>query len=130
MLIKNCRLVTSREIIFADVLIEGEKIAKIGRGSRSGEAIDAKNKFVIPGLVDVHAHMRDFEQSYKEDFFSGSSAALAGGITTFVDMPNSSPPATDSKTFQRRLEVASKKSLVDFGLNFGIAAGNLEESKK
>jgi dihydroorotase len=130
MLIKNCRLVTSREIIFADVLIEGEKIVNIGRGSRSGEVIDAKNKFVIPGLVDVHVHMRDFEQSYKEDFFSGSSAALAGGITTFVDMPNSSPPATDSKTFQRRLEVASKKSLVDFGINFGITSGNLEESKK
>lgn len=130
MLIKNCRLVTSREIIPADVLIEGEKIAGIGRGLKSGEVIDAKNKFVIPGLVDVHVHMRDFEQSYKEDFFSGSKAALAGGVTTFVDMPNSSPPVIDSKTFQRRLEAASKKSLADFGLNFGITAGNLEESKK
>lgn len=130
MLVKNCRLVTSREIIPADVLIEGEKIAGIGRGLKSGEVIDAKNKFVIPGLVDVHVHMRDFEQSYKEDFFSGSSAALAGGVTTFVDMPNSSPPVIDSKTFQRRIEAASKKSLVDFGLNFGITAGNLEESKK
>lgn len=130
MLVKNCRLVTPREIIFADVLIEGEKIAAIGKGLKSGEVIDAKNNFVIPSLVDIHAHMRDFEQSYKEDFFSGSSAALAGGVTTFVDMPNSLPPVTDSKTFQRRLDVASKKSLVDFGLNFGITAGNLEESKK
>ncbi len=130
MLIKNCRLVTSKEIIAADVLIEGEKIARIGKGLKSDYTIDAKNKLVIPGLVDIHTHMRDFEQSYKEDFFSGSSAALAGGVTTFVDMPNSSPPVIDSKTFQRRLEVASKKSLVDFGLNFGITAGNLEESKK
>ncbi|MEK6977070.1 MAG: dihydroorotase family protein [Candidatus Hydrothermarchaeota archaeon] len=127
MLLKNCRIITPTDTIEADILIEGEKIARVGKALKDAEAIDLKGSPVIPGLVDVHVHMRDFQEGYKEDFASGSRAALVGGVTTFVDMPNSRPPVTDAATYRRRLAVAGAKSLVDFGLNYGITPESLEE---
>jgi dihydroorotase len=108
----------------ADILIEGEKIKEVGVGLRGDEIFNLRGKLVIPGVIDLHVHMRDFSQKYKEDFTSGSKAALAGGVTTFVDMPNSSPPVIDAKTFRRRLEEAGRKSLIDFGINFGVVTDN------
>lgn len=81
----------------------------------------------MPGIVDVHVHMRDFKESSKEDFYSGSRAALANGITTYVDMPNSNPPVIDSKTFKLRAQEANRKSLADFGINFGVTSDNSKE---
>ncbi|MEE8167399.1 MAG: dihydroorotase family protein [Candidatus Hydrothermarchaeales archaeon] len=130
MLLKNCKIITAKDIISANILIEDGKIVKIGRGLKDKEVINVKGKPVIPGLVDVHVHMRDFQQRYKEDFFSGSKAALAGGVTTFVDMPNTLPPITDERTFQRRLKEAGAKSVADFGINFGITSANLDEMEK
>jgi dihydroorotase len=126
MLLKNCKIINSEKVINADVLIEGEKIKEIGTGLKDDEIIDVKGKPVIPGIIDLHTHMRDFDQKYKEDFISGSRAALAGGVTTFIDMPNSSPPVVDAHSFTKRLEVAEKKSLVDFGINFGFTGTNLD----
>jgi dihydroorotase len=68
--------------------------------------------------------MRDFKEGGKEDFYSGSRAAVAGGITTYIDMPNSKPPVVDAQTFKRRLRRASQKSVADFGLNFGVTKEN------
>ncbi len=132
MLIKNCKIVTPREIINANILVEEERIADIGRTlkARGEEAINARGKPVIPGVIDAHVHMRDFEQNYKEDFYSGTCAALAGGVTTILDMPNSKPPVTSASLFQRRIETAQKKALVDFGINFGITSNNLNEIEK
>jgi dihydroorotase len=129
-LLKDCKIIRSGEILTADILIEGEKIAKIGKDLRGEEVVNMRGRPVIPGIVDVHVHMRDFGEGYKEDFFSGSRAALAGGVTTFVDMPNSSPPVVDAGTFEKRIKEAERKSLVDFGLNLGITSENLEEIKK
>lgn len=130
MLLKNCRIFNSREVIRGDILIEGGKIRKIGKNVRGDDVLDARGGVVIPGVVDMHVHMRDFEQRAKEDFLSGSSAALAGGVTTFIDMPNTKPPVTDARTFDRRIKLASRKSLADFGINFGITEENFEEASK
>ncbi len=77
-----------------DVLIGNSKIEKIGKNIRDKEAliIDAKDKIVVPGLVDVHVHFRQPGQEYKEDLFSGSRAAAAGGFTTVISEPNTKPP--------------------------------------
>lgn len=123
MLLKNCKIINSRKIIGADILIENGKIAEIGKNLKGEEAINLKGKPVIPGLIDIHVHARDFKQSYKEDFASCTKAALANGITMIIDMPNTLPPVIDKETFKERLKIASLKSYIDFGINFGIAEG-------
>jgi len=127
MLLKNCRIVGPEQIIPGDILIEGEKIVEVGKGLKGDDTINVKGRPVIPGIVDVHVHMRDFKDSKKEDFYSGSRAALAGGVTTFIDMPNSNPPVIDAKTFKMRVKEAERKSVADFGINLGITPGNLPE---
>jgi len=131
MLIKNCKIVSSSGITEGDILIEGEKIKEIGKGlKKEGETIDAKGKLVIPGVVDVHVHARDFEEKYKEDFTSCSMAAVANGVTTFLDMPNTRPAVDSESIFRERVKLAEKKSLCDFGLYFKITENNINEIEK
>jgi dihydroorotase len=134
MLLKNCRVVGPKGVISADILVDGETIKEIKKGipSREVESLNLKGALVIPGLCDCHVHMRDFEEKKKETFKTGSRAALAGGVTTFVDMPNSNPPVVDGKTFARRVEAASRQSLCDFGINYGVtkeALGRMGSAK-
>lgn len=126
-LLKNCKIIGPEEIISGDILIEGGRIVEIGKDLKGDDSIDVKGRPVIPGIVDVHVHMRDFKDSKKEDFYSGSRAALAGGVTTFIDMPNSNPPVIDAKTFKTRVKEAERKSVADFGINLGITPDNLPE---
>jgi dihydroorotase len=122
MLIKNCKIVSSDGVVEADILIEGEKIVRIGKTLQGdGEVIDAAGSVVIPGVVDAHVHMRDFKEAHKEDFTSGSMAALAGGVTTFLEMPNTSPSITDVSTLGRRIKTGEKGSLADFGTHLGFS---------
>jgi dihydroorotase len=129
MLLRNGRLVYPQGIVEGDLRIEGEKIAEVGRGLRGGgeERIDLQGAVVIPGLVDVHVHLRDFRQREKEDFVTGTRAAIAGGVTTLLDMPNTDPPVTDPRTYQERMERASQRSLVDFDLYYGYTSQNRED---
>lgn len=130
MLLKNCKIVSSSGAVSADILIEDGKIKKIGKTLRGDDTINVKNKPVIPGIVDAHVHMRDFKEGYKEDFLSGSRAALAGGVTTFIDMPNTEPAITTAEVFEERIKIAEGKSLADFGINFGITSNNRGEWEK
>jgi dihydroorotase len=129
MLLKNCKIASSKGVVLGDIKIEDEKITEIGKNLKGEETINVKGKVVMPGIVDVHVHMRDFKEKYKEDFLSGSMAALAGGITSIVDMPNSSPPVIDEYTFNERVKEGEKKSMVDFGINFGITSYNADSEK-
>ena len=78
----------------------------------------------LPGLIDVHVHLRDPGGTHKEDFHTGTQAALAGGVTAVLDMPNNSPPTTDGETLQRKAEIASQKAVCDFGLYLGATDDN------
>ncbi|MFQ6135661.1 MAG: dihydroorotase family protein [Candidatus Hydrothermarchaeales archaeon] len=131
MLIKNCKIVSSRGLITADILIENGRIKEIKKNlkKRGGDTLNTKGNPVIPGIVDAHTHMRDFEEKRKEDFTTGSRAALAGGVTTILEMPNTKPPITTHRIFERRIETAADKSLVDFGIHFGVS-NNLDEIGK
>ncbi len=101
-LIKGGTVVDPSQGLFEelDILIEGEKIKKLGRELFEPEAqiIDAKGLIVCPGFVDLHVHLRDPGQTYKEDILSGSKSAVAGGFTTVVCMPNTEPPIDTPQT--------------------------------
>lgn len=84
----------------------------------------------LPGLIDPHVHLRDLEQSEKEDFLTGTSAAIAGGFTTIFDMPNNTPPVTSLERLEEKIKAAKDKIVCDIGFYFGSLGDNLEEFEK
>lgn len=80
----------------------------------------------LPGLIDVHVHLRDPGQTHKEDIYSGTSAALAGGFTTVVDMPNNAEPIISVQRQQNKRDIASRKAVSDIGFHYGSMGENLE----
>lgn len=127
LLIKKANLVnTERETpVEFDVLISGGEIKKIDENIQDPEAslIDAHGKILVPGLVDVHVHFREPGQQYKEDLYTGSMAAAAGGFTTVIAEPNTNPPIDTPKRLQHLLDTANKKSIIHFYSKAAITAG-------
>lgn len=84
------------------------------------------NVLILPGLIDPHVHLRDPEQTEKEDFLTGTSAALAGGFTTVIDMPNNQTPITSIHTLDAKVACAKQKSVSNIGFYYGSLGDNLE----
>ncbi len=84
----------------------------------------------LPGLIDPHVHLRDPGQTHKEDFYSGTSAALAGGYTTVLDMPNNAEPITTLERLEAKIASAKKQTVADIGFNFGTLGDNFDEFTK
>ncbi len=125
--IKNCKILPEQGS--CSINIDQGKIIDITKTPLKAEkTINANYNVVLPGLIDVHVHFRDPGLTYKEDFKTGSQAAANGGFTTIMDMPNTVPPTNTAKDFQYKMEIASKKSIIDFGLHAGVE--NLKEVKK
>ncbi|MGE5302611.1 MAG: dihydroorotase [Alphaproteobacteria bacterium] len=116
------------DLIDADIYVKGDSIAYLssrGEMRESTRVVDVSGKLVLPGIIDLHAHTRDPGYTHKEDFFTVSQAAAAGGITTWIDMPNVEPPTTTVALLEEKRARAQKESLVDFG---HFASGvNLDE---
>ena len=124
MLLKNCKLVGKKEL--QNILITDGKIKEITDEVLTVEkAVDIEGKYVLPGIIDPHVHFRDFEQSHKEDFLTGSMAAAAGGITTVLDMPNTQP-VTDSMEMLKKRRAAASKSIVNYGFHFAASTENAD----
>ncbi|MCA9349626.1 dihydroorotase family protein [Candidatus Saccharibacteria bacterium] len=87
----------------------------------------SQDKILLPGLIDVHVHLRDPGQTTKEDFISGTKAALAGGFTTIVDMPNNAQPITSLEKLEEKITIAKGKTLVELGFHFGSLGDNLDQ---
>jgi dihydroorotase len=117
--IRNARVFHRNQVVLSDVLIESGMIAKIGSVHAGGQEIDARGRLLLPGAIDVHVHFRDLDEAYKEDWYSGSCAAAAGGVTTVVDQPNTKPPVCDERSYFRK-QRAARKSIVDYGINAAI----------
>lgn len=133
MLIKNCRILVDGEEKVQDILTADGKIIEIADNIPQGhiEMLDAEGKWVIPGVVDAHCHMRDPGLTQKEDFMTGSMACARGGVTTFIDMPNTIPAVTTAKIFEDKRDMMIGKSYVDYGFNFGGSKNdNSQEIKK
>ncbi|MHA1694402.1 MAG: dihydroorotase [Candidatus Helarchaeota archaeon] len=131
----NCKIVLRNRIFEGGLSINNSKIIKIGKVSnliKSNKIIDIKNKFIIPGLIDTHVHCRDMELSYKEDYYTATAAAIHGGITTILDMPNTKPPTISVQTLKNKVKVAEKKILCNVGFYSGIPKdfSELDEMKK
>jgi len=87
-------------------------------------------KITLPGLIDVHVHLREPGQTHKEDFFTGTFAALAGGFTTVIDMPNNLTPITSRKLLNEKIRIAKQKAVCDIGFHFGSLGENIEGFKE
>ena len=135
-LLKNGTDVFGKKI---EILINGEIIEKISENIEEKEylnrenvkVIDVEKKLIMPGVIDVHTHMREPGVTYKEDFETGSKACAKAGITTFYDMPNTVPTTTTLENLLNKKELAGKKSIVNFGIHFGGSKNNnISEIKK
>ena len=131
-LIRNGKIVTSEKIINGDILIEDGKIKEIGLiNIKADETIDAKGKYILPGLIEVHGHMREPGLSHKEDVGTGTKAALSGGITTIIDMPNTKPPTVTVDLLQEKIhKIYPGRSYTDYAFFMGAASDKLDELKK
>ena len=133
-LIKNARIVNEGQIIEGDVLIEQGRIAKIDTsiGPKNGNVnvIDADGKFLIPGVIDDQVHFREPGLTHKGDIYSESRAAVAGGITSYMEQPNTKPAATTIEELEKKYSRASEVSLANYSFNMGASNDNLEELKR
>lgn len=128
-LIKNTRIYYNNSLQSAEIIIEDGKVTKIGkdlRVSSSDMIIDAGGALTLPAGIDVHVHFREPGMTSKENWYTGSCAAAAGGVTTVIDQPNTVPPTTNRLAFEQKLRLARGKSIVDFGINGGVT-GNIEK---
>lgn len=131
LILKNVKIVTSTSIIEADLGISNGKIAKIGKIREKGATErNCEGLFILPGVIDMHVHFRDPGFPEKEDFFTGSCAAAIGGVTTVIDMPNTSPPTLTCAALAEKRKIAAEKSLVNYGFYMGLSHDNLDEIKK
>ena len=125
-----------------ELLILNDKIDKLSEGfseeeikniekNEKLEIIDLKGKTVMPGVIDVHTHMREPGITAKEDFATGSRACAKAGVTTFYDMPNTIPTTTTLEALKDKKKLASEKSIVNYGFHFGGSRNNnIDEIKK
>ena len=122
-----------------EILVNGEIIEKVSENideskfenNENVRIIDVEGKLVMPGVIDVHTHMREPGVTYKEDFTTGSRACVKAGVTTFYDMPNTVPTTTTEENLLEKKKLASEKSIVNFGIHFGGSKNdNVKEIKK
>ena len=132
-LIKNINVVDSEEIKKLDILIKGQFINKIDFNIsefNGCKIIDGKNKFLFPGLIDDQVHFREPGLTHKGTIYSESRAAVAGGVTSYFEMPNTNPQTTTIENLKNKFDIAANNSLANFSFMFGGTNSNLSEIKK
>jgi dihydroorotase len=130
MLIRGAQIVTPAGIERADVRVENGSILEVSAGlapRANEEVLDASGLHLFPGIIDPQVHFREPGNTHKEDLESGSRAAAAGGVTSFLEMPNTNPPGTTAAMIRDKYALASTKCHVDFGFFIGATPDNLEE---
>jgi dihydroorotase len=135
-LIKNATIVNEGRTYLGSVLIEGERIKAVYEGNQSFDIeesciiIDAKGCFLFPGVIDDQVHFREPGLTHKGDLYTESKAAVAGGITSFFEMPNTKPQATTIDLLEEKYTLASEKSFANYSFLMGVTNDNLAELKK
>ena len=132
-LIKNAKIVNEGKIFISDVLIENDLISKISTNiseENISKIIDAEGKFLIPGVIDDQVHFREPGLTWKGDIESESKSAIAGGITSFIEQPNTVPNAVTQELLEEKYKIASEKSYANYGFSMGGTNDNLEEVLK
>tara|TARA_B110000967_G_scaffold166665_1_gene174832 strand:- start:3073 stop:4419 length:1347 start_codon:yes stop_codon:yes gene_type:complete len=133
-LIKNARVVNEGKIFEGDVLIEDQYIKEIASSisvkNSNVTVIDAENNYLIPGVIDDQVHFREPGLTHKATIETESRAAIAGGVTSFIEMPNTSPQATTIDKLEDKFQIAAKTSSANYSFMFGGTNDNLEEILK
>jgi len=139
LLLKNAKIVNHEGIFEGVVYVKNDKIEEVYESgdlpddfkddSNFGSVVDLEGKYLLPGVIDVHVHFRTPGQEYKEDWETGSKAALAGGVTTVLDMPNNDPAVTDNESLQNKKEIVQESTLVNYGLYVGANPQNINQIK-
>ncbi|NJE00363.1 dihydroorotase [Thermococcus sp. JdF3] len=121
-LVLKGKFLTGGKLIEGSIGVSGGRILRVSTGELKGEETIqiGRGKVILPGLIDVHVHLRDFDQRKKETVETGTMAAVHGGITTVFDMPNTQPPVLDVKTFERRKALFEGTAYADYALGFLI----------
>ena len=132
-LITNARLVNEGRVIEADLRIEDGRIARIDSGLavRDGETVvDAAGRWLLPGMIDDQVHFREPGLTQKGDIATESAAAVAGGLTTFMDMPNTNPPTLNAEALQAKYDAAAGRARANYGFYMGASNDNLEHIQR
>ncbi|ADY28820.1 MULTISPECIES: dihydroorotase [Cellulophaga] len=131
-LIKNAKVVNEGTITNCDILLNGNYIEKISSSISDANAtvIDAKGNYVLPGIIDDQVHFREPGLTHKGNIATESKAAVAGGVTTFMEQPNTNPQTTTIEKLEEKFAVAKESSYANYSFLFGGTNDNLEELKK
>lgn len=132
-LIRNANIVNEGEITAGDVLLEDSLIIEIGRSISADKAnlvIDAEGKYLLPGIIDDQVHFREPGLTHKGNIATESRAAIAGGVTTFIEQPNTNPQTVTIERLEEKMEIARKTSFANYSFMFGGTNDNLEELKR
>jgi dihydroorotase len=127
--IRNARLVNEGEIIESDILLKDGRIEKIAANLQApagAEVVDANGRHLLPGMIDDQVHFREPGLTHKGDFYSESRAAIAGGVTSYMEMPNSKPPTTDVEQLEWKYARAAETSAANYGFYFGATNDNID----
>ena len=135
-IIKNATLVNEGKTTLASVVISDAHIKKILVGNNdfsnwnNYEIIDGQGKYLLPGIIDEHVHFREPGLTQKADIYTESRAAVAGGVTSFMDMPNTNPQTTTTELLQQKFDLAAQKSAANYSFYLGATNENIDEIKK
>lgn len=132
-LIKNAKIVNEGQIFESDLLIENDLISKISQNIPETDVdkiIDASGKFLLPGVIDDQVHFREPGLTHKGDIASESKAAVAGGVTSFIDQPNTVPNAVTQELLEEKYKLGAEKSFTNYSFSMGGTNDNLEEVLK
>lgn len=132
-LIKNARIVNEGKVTESDVLIKGQRIEKIARSIKANPTdhiVDARGLYLLPGMIDDQVHFREPGLTHKGNIFSESRAAVAGGITSFMEMPNVSPSTTTIEALEHKFGLAKQNSFANYSFYLGATEDNLDEIKQ
>jgi dihydroorotase len=131
-LIRNALLINEGKIFLADVFIQNGLIAQIGQSLdvQSDVSIDAEGKYLMPGIIDDQVHFREPGLTHKGELYTESKAAVAGGITSFMEMPNTKPQTLTQELLEQKYQRAKEVSLANYSFFMGASNDNLEEVLK
>jgi dihydroorotase len=132
LILKNCNIVNEGSIFESDIAIKNSRIELISKeiDSESKRIIDIGGKHVIPGLIDDQVHFREPGLTHKGEIATESKAGLAGGVTSYFEMPNVNPTTTTNENLTKKFELASTRSLSNYSFHLGGSNTNIEEIKK
>jgi dihydroorotase len=132
-LIRNANIVNEGKVFVADVLIKGERIEKIAKSITAtgvDREIDAEGKYLLPGAIDDQVHFREPGLTHKATIYSEARAAVAGGVTSFMEMPNTNPPTFTQTLLEEKYQRAAQTSLANYSFYIGASNDNVEEVMK